>query len=81
MTTAIAETHEMRIMDTNGDTKLIWDPDRKEEVKSAKKTFEELTDKGYVAYRVNKKGDQGEVMTEFDKDAEKIILAPQLRGG
>ena len=81
MTTATAVKHEMAVMDETGDTKLMWSEDSHEEVEAAKATFDRLRKKGYVAYSVNKKGDKGEIMTEFDPAAEKIILAPQMKGG
>ncbi len=71
----------MRIMGSDGDTKLIWDSTKKDEVDSAKKTFKDLTGKGYKAFAVKKSGAQGEMVDEFDPDMEKIILVPQIRGG
>ncbi len=81
METILKSAHELIALDETGDTKLIWDEDATDEVEAAKATFDRLRKKGYVAYSVNKKGDKGEVLTEFDPTAEKIILAPQLKGG
>lgn len=82
MSAAVAsEPREMAILDHTGDTKLIWDPDKADEVEHARETFTKLKKKGYMAYSVNRKGDKGEVMREFDPDAEKMILAPQMVGG
>ena len=82
MTTATSvQHHHMIILDHTGDTKLIWDVDNADEVDAAKATFDKLRKKGYVAYSVNKKQDKGEVLTEFDPHIEKMILAPQLKGG
>jgi len=72
---------EMAILDETGDTKLIWDSDNDDEVKNAKRTFDDLKKKGYAAFKVDKKGEKGSIMEEFDADAEKIIMAPQMRGG
>lgn len=72
----------MSVMDRSGDTKVIWDPARQEEVDAAKKTFDRLVKKSrYMAYRVDKGGDKGEVIREFDPSAEKLILAPPMVGG
>lgn len=71
----------MRIIDRSGDTKIIWDADKKDEVEAAKNTFAELTDKGYIAYEVKKDGEPGEIVKRFDKKAEKLILAPPMQGG
>ena len=73
--------HEMSILDPTGDTKLIWDSDNRDEVENARKTFKDLKKKGFLAYSVSKKGDKRDVMHEFDEDAERIIMSPQMRGG
>jgi hypothetical protein len=72
---------ELIVLDHTGDTKLIWDPDKPSEVEAAKKMFDDMKAKGYIAYKVNRNGDKGEVIRNFDKDAEKMILAPQTVGG
>lgn len=77
----VAEGRELIILDHTGDTKLIWDPEKAEEVEHARETFSKLKKKGYLAYSVNRKGDKGEVLKEFDPDAEKMILAPATVGG
>jgi hypothetical protein len=71
----------MRIIDQTGDTKLIWDSQNKDEVENARETFNRLRGKGHIAYSVKKNGNQGKVITEFDPDAEKIILTPRMVGG
>lgn len=72
----------MAVMDPKeGDVRVIWDPDRPEEVESARAQFQTLRGKGYAAYRVTATGRKGEVIREFDPDAEKIILAPAMVGG
>ena len=72
---------EMRVMDGTGDTKTIWDSENADEVASARKTFDELRAKRYLAFRVNKLGNKGEQMNTFDPSAEKMILVPPLVGG
>lgn len=75
-------TCEMAVMTpADGDLKVIWDSDKLAEVEHARKTFNEFRGKGYLAYQVNKAGDKGEVIKEFDSSAEKIILAPRMMGG
>jgi len=73
--------HEMAFMDETGDTKLIWTEGNEIEVENARRTFNEMRKKGYIAYAVDKKGEKGTVIDHFDPSAEKIILAPQLKGG
>jgi hypothetical protein len=72
---------EIRAMDGTGDTKLIWDSDNETEVKAAKKMFDDLRAKKFTAFSVKKNGEKDRIITEFDPDAEKIILIPQLSGG
>jgi hypothetical protein len=73
---------EMAVLDRlKGDTKVIWDADHEEEVEAARAQFDTLTGKGYAAFRVNARGRKGEQIREFDSEAEKIILAPQMVGG
>lgn len=73
--------HELVVLDATGDTKIIWDPDRADEVAVARRTFEDLKKKGYAAYAVKRDGSKGEVVRAFDADAEKLILAPATVGG
>jgi len=68
-------------MGTDGDTKLIWDSDNCVETENARKTYDELTKKGFKAFGVKKSGEQGQMINKFDPDMEKIILVPQISGG
>lgn len=72
---------EMRIIDRTGDSKVIWDKDKPDEIEAARDTFDKLRKKGYAAYSVKKNGDKDELITEFDPKAEKLILAPRMVGG
>lgn len=82
--TAVAEyTGMMAELSERGDTKILWNKDNPDEVAAARKTFDDLvTNKRFAAFRVEgKKGKQGERMTKFDPEAERIILVPPMRGG
>jgi hypothetical protein len=68
-------------MDRTGDTKVMWDQANEDEVSNAKRTFDDLKKKGYLAYSVKRNGDKGEVVREFDAGAEKLIMAPPMQGG
>ena len=81
MATAVLERGEMCVMDRTGDTKIIWDRTKPDEVESAREQFDKLRKKGYAAYKVESGGGKGEVIREFDAHAEKIILAPPMVGG
>jgi predicted glycosyltransferase len=75
-------TGQMAVMGREGDTKVIWDRTKPDEVEVARDTFDKLKKKGYMAYQVkDKDGKQGEVMQEFDAQAERVILVPQMVGG
>jgi hypothetical protein len=72
---------EMATLSRAGDVRIIWNPDNAAETAAAKKSFDDLTKKGHLAFAVKKTGDKGDQIREFDPDAEKIILAPPMRGG
>jgi hypothetical protein len=75
-------THQLEALDHTGDTKLIWDSDKPEEVDAAREMFNKLKKKGYAAYSVEgKHGEKGTVLKEFDPDAERIIMCPMVAGG
>ena len=70
------------ILDRTGDTKLIWSRDNHDEIENARRTFKDLKAKGYDVFRVEgKEGKRGELMGEFDPEAERLIAAPRMRGG
>lgn len=72
---------EMRELCSEGDTKLIWNPDNDEEVKAAKSHFRKLIDKGFQAFSVKKDGEKGKKVTAFDPGMEMIIMVPAIAGG
>ena len=73
---------EMSRLDRKGDTKIIWDSENEEEVAAARRTFDDLRSQGFLAYKVvGKDGRKGEQIREFEAEAERIILAPPMRGG
>lgn len=72
---------ELCVMDATGDTKVIFDPNNADEVDAAREQFKALKKKGFIAYRVSGDGSKGEILTEFDAHAGKIIMAPPMRGG
>ena len=84
MATAVLDVKSFGILcalDDTGDTRLQWDQNAPEEVVKAKARFDELKKKGYLAYSVNAKGDQGVVLKDFDPTAERIIMHSQMIGG
>lgn len=73
--------HKISVLDSTGDTKLIWDPENADEVAAAANLFAELKTKGFLTYKVDKDGNQAEVVHKFDPQATAIIASPQPVGG
>lgn len=74
--------HMLSITDGTGDTRIMWDPRDKDEVKTAKAAFDDARARGMLAYKVDDNGKKtGEVIREFDKKAGKIIMIRQPVGG
>lgn len=72
----------LHTLDRTGDQRVMWDRGNRDEVTAARRTFTDLTGKGYLAYRAEgKHGEQGEQIREFDPDAERIILVRPNQGG
>jgi hypothetical protein len=77
----------LKYMDpAQGDVRLSWEPGNAEDVATARRTFNDLRDRGYFAYKVTQPGRRGgepqrEQIRRFDPDAEQIVLTPPLRGG
>lgn len=73
---------EMRVLDVTGDTKVIWDPDQRDEVDAAEEQFNSLTKKGYKAFEVGAKGRKTDhQVKKFDPELGKLILVPPIAGG
>lgn len=65
-----------------GHAEIRWKKNDPKDIEIARTTFVEKKAKGYMAYRVDPKtGDKGEVLKEFDPNAEQIILLPPFAGG
>ena len=72
---------EMSVLGREGDTKIMWSSENADEVEHARKTFDELTRKGFSAFSVKRDGEKGGRLARFDAGEEKMILVPALRGG
>jgi hypothetical protein len=68
-------------MDRTGDTRTTWSKTVRAEVDAAKAMFNSMKAKGYLAYTVEPGGGRGEVIRDFDPNAEAIIMSPQTVGG
>ena len=74
-------TGHMSIMGKEGDTKFYWNSANADQVSAAEEVFNAHKGKGYLAFRMNAKGDQGEQLTTFDASAESVLFIPQMQGG
>lgn len=68
-------------LDQSGDARVTWRRGNMQETDIARAAFVSARASGMMAYRTKPDGSQGEVLAEFDPNAEKIILAPPLAGG
>lgn len=72
----------MEILDSTGDTKVMWDRHNAAEVSIARAAFDAARAKGASIFQVKgKNGDRGKRLTEFDPDVERMIVVPQMVGG
>jgi hypothetical protein len=71
----------MAVMNASGDLKCIWDRTKPSEVEAVRAQFKDFKKKGYMAYKVTEGGNRGEILHDFDPDAQSVILAPALKGG
>lgn len=69
------------VLDRTGDTRIQWNESDADQVAAARKRFNELKAKGYLAYKVNSRGNQGEVIDAFDPSEERVVMVPQMIGG
>ncbi len=73
---------ELSVMGQRGDVRLSWDKSKPDEVEAAKKMFDDLKAKGCLAFKVVPWfGTRGQQIDAFDVNADRIILAPPMRGG
>lgn len=72
---------ELAMLNATGDTKLYWSAGNTDEVANARRTFNDLRAKGHLAYKLSEDGTKGEMLLEFDPMAQRIILAPAMKGG
>jgi hypothetical protein len=69
----------------NGDVRLTWEHGNADDIATARRAFNDLRGKGYLAYRLTagRRGQepQRERIHRFDPDAEQVVLVPALQGG
>ena len=67
----------LKILTPNGDDRIVWDKDNGPEALEAKQKFGELIGKGYKAFSVDQNGKRKRQITEFDVEAEEILMIPK----
>jgi hypothetical protein len=80
--------HHMEVMDPTGHTTVTWNPADPQSVEAARHEFRRLIRERYEAFRMDVVTENGVVveqkgarLTEFDPEAGKVIMFPQLAGG
>jgi hypothetical protein len=73
-------TGTLKIMDRKGHTTLEWSTDLRDTVEAANRKFDEMVAQGYTAFLMYDPT-SGEKMTEFNENAESIVMIPRMVGG
>lgn len=76
-----ANTGMLSVMGTDGDSRIMWNRDNRDEVEAARAHFNKLRDKGYIAWTVKGDSNKGNQIHEFDANLERIIMSPRVVGG
>ena len=72
---------ELRVIGRQGDSKVVWNSENAQEVGVARKVFEEYRSKGFTAFATTKAGRKGNLLVNFDPQAEEILFVPPMAGG
>lgn len=72
---------KLQILDRNGHTELAYEPDETATVDQARQEFMKKLEQGYLAYTVGPDGKADTAIREFDPQAQRIVMTPQLVGG
>lgn len=72
--------HVLKVLTEKGDERLVWDKNNGPQAMEAKEKFVSLLSRGYKAYSVDASGKKKRKITEFDVDAEEILMVPQTVG-
>jgi hypothetical protein len=72
---------EFKVLDPNGHTRTRWNTSNADEVETARRIFDELTGRGYRAFKMNKEGSDGTPKRAFNPRDEETLLVPPIRAG
>lgn len=70
----------LRILSREGDTVLEWTKDDAKSIAAVKREFDSLIASGYQAFKVDSPT-EGEVIRNFDPEAETVIMTVPMVGG
>ncbi len=73
-------TGQLTVMDRRGHSTVTWSTDLQETVDTANQRFNELLSEGYTAFEMHD-ATTGEQITEFDAEAETILMVPRMVAG
>lgn len=81
----------LRIIDTSGDTEVLWQVKDAVALENARTTFNDMIKAGYLAYAIgHAPATEGaivghkvskNILYSFDEQADEIVMTPLLRGG
>lgn len=67
----------IRILDDTGDTRLVWNRKKIEEISEAREKFNAYLKKGYRAYACRRDGEKGAKVDSFDALQEELIFVKE----
>lgn len=75
--------NSLRWVSSKGDESIEWDPEDQASIEKAKSKFDELTKKGFKAFKVIKEEvtRKGEQIKEFDPSVKEILMTAPMAGG
>jgi hypothetical protein len=71
----------IKVLDSNGHTTVEWN-ESEEQIATAKEVFDNQVAAGYMAFVIDQRDkSKGRLLTEFDPEAEEILITPPIYGG
>ena len=69
------------IPNEDGDLRIEWSAADEAQIQVARDAFDKGIEQGMTAYQIAPGGERGSLIREFDPEARRILLAPQMVGG
>jgi hypothetical protein len=73
--------NEFKVLDPEGHTRTTWDTSSAEEVRKARRIYDDLIRRGYRAFRMEQGGTHGTSKGRFDPQDKETLLVPPIRAG